>query len=263
MTSSKSQEFIEETPVVRDTAYVFDFDCTLTARHFYYYIHNFNAFERMYGAGLTTDKETQKRINEFYVGYFKNNEELDQVKDVKYRTNFLNLIFGRKERLEEIINMFDRIGRENLYIASRGDKSQILKLLRYTFGIDDLSAFIKDENVFGGVNKTEILKNIFKDKNIFYVDDDHEEHNYFVRDLSSAFEKITGYGVDKYIDKKTNKIYTFYNDLTKNKEGGIPINIMRDIGPSTRAIVGGADHYRLYLKYKSKYINLKSKINQK
>lgn len=44
---------------------------------------------------------------------------------------FIKLIFGGISRVRAMTDMFERIGKDNLYIASRGVKSQIIKLLNY------------------------------------------------------------------------------------------------------------------------------------
>jgi hypothetical protein len=210
---------------IRDKVYVFDFDCTLTGRHFYYFIHNFGAFESMYPSSSDKYLRMRKNLYNFYAGYFKNNEELDKSEDLYYnKVMFLNLIFSGLHRIKIIKEMFERIGKENLYIASKGDKEQILKLL----SLAELRSFIKDENVYGNeMAKDKLLKDIFlyKNRDLFYADDNHEEHNKFVSSLNFELVKQTpddSVKVDIYKNTRTNKTYTFYKCLTLNKAGGIP-----------------------------------------
>jgi hypothetical protein len=313
--------------------YVFDFDCTLTVRHFYYFINRYDDFKKLYinnfydilyerlksyygldGESLKMKYKTysiqqlkldypdlsDEQINDLYEktynAHFRidhlhniyskyfNTDEADEVEeeytpadeatigDIDNPQNPLNieelikLIFGDNDRIKNLKTMFVQIGELKLYIASRGRKLQILKLLQL-IGLRNL---ILSDNVSGWrKKKVDLLTELFKRHNVFYADDDHAEHNYFLDNyiLADSLGKVIADNWLRIIASRETSTYThyytFYTALKKDIGEGIPSKILLSIATNnafeTIHLLGGSkNYYKSYMKYKNKYLQLKN-----
>jgi hypothetical protein len=250
----------DSTPVT--ASFIFDFDCTLTVRHLFYFLNNLAEFKKLYSTELTSISISEDVINNIYIFaryHLKLDDTSSTINEVEGKELFIKIIFGSQERIEILKNMFTDIGTDNLYIASRGIKDQIIKTLDFV----GLGGLIKSENITGGgTEKTKILNDHIVKENVFYVDDDNTEHLDFVRVLGTNLRLTReNTSINTYTHIPTNTTYKFYKNLVKNTGGGIKNEILTrlatDIFPILTQSGGGKDYYKLYLKYKSKYINLK------
>ncbi len=258
--TSKNVFVYDSTPV--SASFIFDFDCTLTVRHLYYFLNNLSIFKELYSKLLNDIDINDVNIEQLHA-FAKYHLKLDTVSSSLDLTTgkelFIKIIFGSQDRIEILRKMFTDIGKDNLYIASRGIKEQIIKTLDFV-GLDGL---IKSENITGGnINKTIILKEHIIKENVFYADDDNEEHNNFVQEFSDNL-MISHYNdlIYTYTYIPAGTKYKFYKNLVKNIGGGIPNDVLPTLATSIFPVLtqagGGKDYYKLYLKYKTKYLNLR------
>jgi hypothetical protein len=227
--------------------FVFDFDCTITTRHLFYFLNEKEKFKRLYGE-IDEDKYTN------ILNYFNRDITITEVDVIEY---FKETIFGDRERRNKLKIMLFLLGTENIYIASRGIKEQIIKALT----LAELINFFDTEHITGGKKpKQDILNDLIETKNVFYTDDDLHEHSIFSRGMTEntnhAIQKILQYNSREHI-------YIFYNFAKRtNDYGGLSIEDM-EIIPSIfeRKMIGG-NYYNLYKKYKTKYLRLKNSMNK-
>lgn len=236
-----------------DLIYIFDFDCTLTKRHFYYYMHELKKFNELY-PDVSVDPGTYFDVWTVMSEYL--NDRTDTIKDdIKYV--LIALIFGTDERINAIRSLFERITKDKLYIASRGNKKHIIKMLELV----DLGHLVKHDHITGGdVSKVNVLARNIPAHNIFYADDDHSEHEEFLKKYSSILikddeDETYVYYTLNYQDYPRNS-YKFYKNLTKDIGGGLTIETINRL---CHTVGGNNNYYKSYLKYKSKYLNLKNK----
>lgn len=142
--------------------FIFDFDCTLTYRHFYLFYYNYDKFKNRYNISSRYDILQYKFIN---FSVLSKNEKQD----------IINLIFNssRYAKLVEYLIYLKQYG--ELIISSRGIKESIIRCLEVCNLID----FFDKENIHGNEKKKDelILEKLKKNINIIYIDDNHKEHN--------------------------------------------------------------------------------------
>ena len=208
------------------TAIVFDFDCTLTKRHWYLFNNNIDSFYRLY---------TRKGVPDVV----RLDISLDELKDIKmqYLDNpadeiiekVIDLIWGSKERVS-LLKRFLVDLRDNysikMFISSRGLVDQIeqgldlidirdffdnyqgtsspQRLKHKLDSVSDVCSNPRDKETF-------ILDCLFGDDyyNVIYIDDDHTENRTITRQFSTLKSK----------EPRLN--YSFVNSLTKDIGGGI------------------------------------------
>ena len=105
-------------------AVVFDFDCTLTTRHMYYFFVSIVEFIKMYPS--FNNKQTISIKSELTHIIDNNKYVSKELKD-----KFVDIFFGGYERVKSIENMLKIIKQKNikLYISSRGEHKYIKKSL--------------------------------------------------------------------------------------------------------------------------------------
>ena len=182
-------------------SFIFDFDCTLTYTHFYYFTHDLNTYCKKFKIRLDNEiKILQKDI----INYLKENIYIP-LNSLVY---FTELIFGGTERLRLIKKFLNKLNLKNVYIASRGNKNDICKC------IDLLGIKIPHDNIFGNETpKVNVINNLINVGNVFYVDDDRQEHMEFIKD----FETNSRLPFTSCI--KNNNHYVFMNSLMKEGSG--------------------------------------------
>ncbi len=187
-----------------------------------------------------------------------------------YRNEFIDLIFGGADRLSNLRQMlYDIIiAGGDIYISSRGNKQFIMKSLQLA-GID---VIINSSNITGSEKpKVHLLNELIASRDVFYVDDDHEEHNKFCTQLH-------GLGCDPGSRTETSELtsciirghkYKFMNSLVKNVGGGLNDAQMARISKIfNESLHGGSltnaleKEKRKHRKYKDKYIQLKKNLEK-
>jgi len=260
LTPSEAASGVAALPVVLQS-YVFDFDCTLTTRHLYYFVNNLSNFIQVFPDVTSETRLTLAQINRLHGwinDYFSGRDSFF-TNHSQNKEQFINLIFGNEKRITKLGNMFKAIGINNLYIASRGIKEQIIKVL----DLVGLGGYVKQENITGGeVNKVHVLNRLISLGNVFYADDDSEEHGVFVSSHGLVFvDKENNFMRYNYNSYK----YIFYNFAPRvNNPGGILEEMLEKIPTFVTEMRGGSDkyydkYYDKYLKYKNKYLTLKNK----
>ena len=175
-----------------ESKFVFDFDCTLTTNHFYRFINQPEVFTAHFENRINknkfrnpddTDEEQKEKRYSIFSSKFR--EYITGVGEnhVAFPAIATDIFFGGMERLENIKKMFVRIGKNNLYIMTRGIRDHILKLL-VMVGLHD---FVDDLNVCGGeIFKVRKILQLLQTHNVFYFDDDKDEHNIIMNNYDSV-----------------------------------------------------------------------------
>lgn len=156
---------------------VFDFDCTLTYTHYYYYINDLEKYKTDWFTKL--DKEYTKNINDIILKDMQNNFNWN-----KYKDNLTNILFGGEERLDNIINFLTLL-KENgydIYISSRGICNDIYKVLEFY----DIKKYVQEVNANDNTNvcpqmhKAMYIMHLKKKYGVIYYVDDDESDNYSI-----------------------------------------------------------------------------------
>ena len=170
--------------------YIFDFDCTITYRNFAYFWWKPDEIFK------TINKDIEPELVDNLSYKFNNKMIHDQI-DINL---FNNIIFGSNKRIDYLDNFFSELSnRGNLIIASRGNADKIYQCLQ----LNKLGKYFPRKNIYGTeTNKTKlIIHRLNKNHNVFYIDDNHEEHN----DL----EKNSN--INKIIIDHDFNLYNYYN----------------------------------------------------
>jgi hypothetical protein len=184
--------------------YIFDFDCTITYRNFaYFWWKPDEIFRVIY-------KDIDPQIIDELSCKFNNNLMADQ-----YDINLFNyIIFGSDKRIDDLDRLFAELStRGNLIISSRGNSEKIYECLQ----LNKLGKYFPRENIYGTeTNKTKLIKyRLAKKKyNVFYIDDNHEEHN--------QMQNINLLYTDKNFNRynyKNGSTYIFCHSLQKESTG--------------------------------------------
>jgi hypothetical protein len=181
--------------------FVFDFDCTLTYTHFYYFTNDLDTYCKKFKVEQT---DKIKNLQVSIIKYLKEDTKIN----LYLLEQFIELIFGGNDRLKMIKQFLCKLNLNNVYIASRGNKNDICKC------IDLCGIKISHNNIFGNETpKVNVINNLINKGNVFYVDDDRFEHIEFIRNLLI---------IDKFpmtIAQKNNNNYVFMNSLMKEGSG--------------------------------------------
>ena len=151
-------------------AYVFDFDCTLTYNHAYDFVNDDNVF---YIENIIP------KVQQIKIKKILKNEKYDNNKiyDISDRYALILIIFGSLERYVSLQLLFKSIGKQNLFISSRGIKYQIINIL----GLCNLLDFYDINNIYDNNTKKDHLLNILLDsRDVVYADDTPDEKNIVV-----------------------------------------------------------------------------------
>ena len=167
---------------------IFDFDCTITFSHWYWFLNNTHKFAKnaqWCGSSNISDIiALSKQVN-------SNLNSLDHLLDIQ-RKELMTLIFGGINRLLEIFDFLDYLSEYgcHLYISSRGNCSQIIPLINQVGldqyfmlpnGIVNINAHgdpcIQGDKVEFIIADTNSLRNKYPDSHIYYIDDDGFENN--------------------------------------------------------------------------------------
>ena len=214
---------------------IFDFDCTITSRHWYYFMREPKSAAR--NPDLTYHTYMQKLYNDCL--QITNNRQDDRnYSDNELKDELIKNFFGCSERYEKLVQMLHYIQSNNneIVILSNGYSNDIHFLLRY-IGIDmyfNHVIGIRDQNIEGYTKVNYLIyyhKQLENTANyVFYVDDDPSEHSIYMTHLR---EYNNNPRID--IEHKTFVLffndrcrYIFYNGL-KHEGTGMSINDMENI----------------------------------
>ena len=205
---------------------VFDFDCTITKRHFYHFLNSSKHFKKLYDINLTCLRQATKP---YFNGLINNISESDL-------NLFIDIIMGGQQRLDMLKLFFYKLRSSGivLHISSRGTYKQIVNCLRLL----NLDKYFTLVNACGFTSLIDINKNLypgFKSK----TDKKHTCDKVSTPSTPSGLRGkvaffhnyiFNRYNIIVYIDDdhKENKImkehghkYYFINTLVKDLGGGI------------------------------------------
>lgn len=236
------------------TCIVFDFDCTVTYRHMYFFLNDVDNFNKMYEVPGMNKDQIRALSNAIRSIYIKNKKFVSHDKLIQDKLSlpsdsilnkFIDIIFGGFERVD-ILNKFLKRYHENgidLHISSRGHLREIILALRIT-GLFDYFTTIHstlDKLIYQKNGSRIVQYDQAKDKlimymlkhqydNVFYIDDTHLEHERLKSDLAN-YCSCTGYEQCALLVDIDIKNYIFINTLTKNGSGigGLEISLFDEI----------------------------------
>jgi hypothetical protein len=189
--------------MISNINYIFDFDCTITYRNFaHFWWKPDDIFKK-------TDPDIEPELVDNLSFKFNNDMLYDQI-DINL---FNNIIFGSNERIDYLDDFFSKLSTKgNLIIASRGDANKIYKCLQ----LNKLKKYFPRENIYGmETNKTKLITSrLNNNQNVFYIDDNHEEHQ--------NMSNINIIHSDKYFyqyNYLNNLRYIFCHQLQKDYHG--------------------------------------------
>ena len=196
---------------------VFDFDCTLTKRHFYHFLNNQSKFKKLYNKEFTDWKKI-KELKERVKPYFEDRSCFISDNDIK---SILNIIIGGINRLKIIKSMLNKLynNKVHLHISSRGFTNEIYKFLRlynlenyfnFVNGCRNTYILLNDKNGDKYIKNTiktngkiDFFKRFIIDRYNFitYIDDDQKEHNimkkYWKYNFIDSLQRDIGGGISE------------------------------------------------------------------
>ena len=176
---------------------IFDFDCTITSKHMYYFTYNVEHFLQLYSI-----PETEKEQYRHMSGVMnKTIKEGIMTFDEDFKDFIIQNIFGGEERIIFLRKILMNLSENNtLIISSRNNVHDIrVGLLLSNLFFNNIQFMFTE--IYGyTTSKLEVLNRFIQLGNVTYVDDDDSEHK--------LFKNLT-----------TNK-YKFLS-LVKEKGGGI------------------------------------------
>lgn len=200
---------------------VFDFDCTLTYTHYFYFLNMFQQYassRNPWYVDITKNKNliTMDELDKLALDIEENgNDSKGKYLVEKIDKNTLiNIFFGGETRFQRLVKMFDTLYNEleyDIYISSRGQCENILSLIhavgiaKYIVEID-ANAETDDIKCKYNGGKTEYILGVLSQKyyNIMYIDDDNTEYLEINYDIRSGKSNIKYYGFDEINLKKNN-----------------------------------------------------------
>ena len=198
---------------------IFDFDCTLTMRHYYHFLRNQNLWKDMY-RGYEYNSVTASVI--LGLGTIP-----EQSKEY-----IVDAIWGGHDRVEnirELLKYLKTMGYD-LAVSSRGKKYEIATALniidckKYFSVIQGSDGVLSQDGVSQYSRKTDFIKRyVFKNYDkVIYIDDDSDEHKEVTKFLVTYRQGIIFENNDQYeIIRNGDLEYVFIKSLDKNIGGGI------------------------------------------
>jgi len=192
------------------TLIVFDFDCTLTTKHFYYFMNDLESFNN------NPLWESIELKNNYEV--LRHNIENGDL-SLPDKELLINEFFGGNERLQSLISMIETLKSDGctVRIASRGYKSQIIAFMKnlglsHLFADDHITGIEKDKSQL----LNEYIQQLVYD-HIFYIDDDSKEHNGLLNFYEMGENQDKTQLFNKWVISEIS--YYFFTKLVKNENG--------------------------------------------
>jgi hypothetical protein len=196
--------------------FIFDFDCTLTYTHYYWFLNGMSQF--------MSNRHWAPVIKRFDIDpgkLFPGGKPAEEQKE-----SLINLFFGGKERFELVRGFLKELKEAgfDLYISSRGNCRSI-KLLT---GLLDLNEFFEGVNAGGAEDpfyqggKVSFISRLVREKkpsHVFYADDDGKEHYELEQELKGRVE-YTYFGANIGLLKDHNGLTREMIDQIKQKLPG-------------------------------------------
>lgn len=220
---------------------IFDFDCTITSRHWYYFLHMSTDHGRnpdMDAKSPAYDPFMVKLYNDINI-IINNDSSTHPVLDYGITEKLIEIFFGGRKRYAELCLMLKYIKRYNneIVILSNGYSNDIHILLNlvgireYFNRIVGIADKYNRENRFSKTHYLNVYHDNLKDtaNYVFYVDDDPALHNIYIHTLlrnNTPHIILAHKNFVLFFAKKLR--YIFYHGL--KKEGtGMSINDMENI----------------------------------
>ena len=205
-----------------DVLVVFDFDCTLTTKHLFYFMHpRVGNHEDLKLSDQTMD------IIQSDVELFKNHIMGKGIKNNDYtlsdieKSVLINEFFGGEERLSLLKKKLKELKKNgcDIIIASYGFKKEIIRLLMHV-GLNDMFDEIYGHKELKGPKRNLLNDKIKLYKHLYYLDDDNAEHLEFIKnpDIKPLGEDPYNFYLT-YGYNSTNVKYNFVKSLEKNGKG--------------------------------------------
>ena len=207
--------------------YIFDFDCTITSRHWYMFIHrpdytqyNNDLKDNRIMMTLRNDVRYHLGYDKTYTPYYTDFELVDTLKK-----NF----FGCIERYDKLVEMLQYVKKYNntIIILSNGysqdiewllDKMEIRSYFGDVIGMVDSYQEKKQNNI----TKVDVLHDYTfrKHRSVFYVDDTHQYHTNFINRYRSSLipVQISHHNLLYFSITSTHR-YIFYGGLILDGTG--------------------------------------------
>jgi len=182
---------------MNDKCIVFDFDCTLTYRHYHYFMINQSAFLKKWSLGneyidyykkINNIQYDEDIVNKFLI-YLKElpNKIIQNNLTENDKQILITIIFGSHKRLHVIKSMLRVLKKNNydIYLSSRGYCDNLIKMLmlcnlyKYFKRISCVGCNDSTYNNIDIMGKVPFFEKyiIGKYNKIIYIDDNSDEHN--------------------------------------------------------------------------------------
>ena len=180
---------------------IFDFDCTLTYTHWFYFVNDFNYWLQNFGFKNFKIDEKEiyilKNCSKFFLECRKKNPIYNTIINEKnfkkYKKCVLKYIFGGKKRLDMIIKLFKTINDKNydIYVISYSYMYDIY-LMFHIFDIGKIKKVIAKSRYSEMETKDYYLKEIYFSgvKKIIYVDDSEHDYDNFIKNLDEKDKNL-------------------------------------------------------------------------
>ena len=189
-------------PMDNKKCVVFDFDCTITTKHWYWFTTDLSTFVQKFG-NISDQFNCREKILECL------KTKITYTLSFGERNWIMMTFLGGYDRIAYLKDMFKTLTTNGctLYILSRGNKSHIDTFLNIT----GLNLYFSSENVYGHEMRKDLFlkKLINKYEKVTYIDDDNTEHLAFLKSTHIEENKYTyiklpheGSGIDEEICKQ-------------------------------------------------------------
>lgn len=199
---------------------IFDFDHTLTIKHYYHFMRCNVALRNNYM--LDMYKDNKNFFEDYKINDNLKNFLLSKKQHITYTKNeFIDYMFGL-ERIKLIDNLLSYLYTKGvkLIIASRGDKDNIKMCLKY-IGFD---IYFDNDNIYGNeISKYDLILSLIMDNDILYIDDSHDTHDNIIG-INNDDKMIDIYYYEGLVNGKK-----YYYIHPKYESDGINIKIIQKI----------------------------------
>jgi hypothetical protein len=220
----------------KDTLLIFDFDCTLSSRHFWGLMNGRPGNKiKPEDVGAAVDIQTDLLIgNNVPTGTRMIKPDLTESE----QNQLVDYIFGSKDRLKELRKFFSRLcslPNVRLEIWSRSYFAQLENLLRQPY--IKLDQYFPDE---GQVKGREVLDDIKystfdpRYKNIYLFDDSQEEFEILLRSYASHKVKDELFDI---LNTRNSVIHIFKEELLPKESGGIDFKYLESWFPVDKTML--------------------------
>jgi len=193
---------------------IFDFDHTLTIKHYYHFMRCNIALRNNYM--LDCYKNNDNFFKEYNINENLEKFLLSKKQHIAYtKDDFISYMFGldRIKLLDDLLSYLYKKG-YTLVIASRGNRENIIMCLKY-IGFD---IYFNNENIYGNeIYKYDLVTSILDNNDILYIDDTHDVHDMIIN-INNDDKMLYIYHHHAILNNKTyNYIHPKYENEGINK----------------------------------------------